>query len=152
MLDVSLTLIVLNAKLPCWLWRTQTNNDDENRINTKTVTLFQNRTQTFNFCRSLGYVHGNMSIIFFNDLCKPIRIYIYARKKHFYKLSCSKASKTQQICGYKHTRKNSKLFQWHRTGIEFMPRNNFANLVSLAKVSIPVRSIIPCSAVVLIWG
>ena len=82
MLDVSLTLIVLNAKLPCWLWRTQTNNDDENRINTKTVTLFQNGTQTFNFCCSLGY--GNMSIIFFNDFCKAIRIYIYARKKHLF--------------------------------------------------------------------
>ena len=36
--------------------------------------------QTFTLCCSLGYAHGNKSIIMFNNLCKPIEIYIYAEK------------------------------------------------------------------------
>ena len=39
-------------------------------------------THTFNSSLSLDYARGNESIIFFNDLYKPIEIYIYARKKH----------------------------------------------------------------------
>ena len=67
-LDVCLTLVILNARLPDWLGRTQTKNDDEERINTKTVTLFQSETQTLNSYRSVDYSRGSKSIIFFNDL------------------------------------------------------------------------------------
>ena len=35
------------------------------------------------------------------------------------------------------------LFILYRTGVGFSSRNNFANLGSFAKVSIPVQSIIP---------
>ena len=45
-------------------------------------TFFWSGPQTLNSCRSLHYARGNKYIIFFNDLCKPIEIYIYARKKH----------------------------------------------------------------------
>ena len=60
-----------------------------------------------------------------------------------YKLSRSKAPKTQQICYYKHTRKTSELFLSYDTGVGFNSRNNFANLGSLAKISVPLQFIIP---------
>ena len=34
-------------------------------------------------------------------------------------------------------------FSWHRTGVDFYSRNSFANLGSLAIVSVPIQSIIP---------
>ena len=37
-------------------------------------------SQTLNSFRGLGYALGNESIRIFNDLCKPIEIYIYAKK------------------------------------------------------------------------
>ena len=37
---------------------------------------------TLNFCRGLGRTRGHESIRIFNDLCKPIEIYIYVRKNH----------------------------------------------------------------------
>ena len=49
-----------------------------------------------------------------------------------------KAPKTQQICHYRHTRKTSELFLLFNTGADFSLRNNFANLGSCAKVSVPV--------------
>ena len=57
-------------------------NDGDERINTKTVTVFQSETQVFNSCRSLGYARSDKSIIFFNYLYKLIEIYIYFREKH----------------------------------------------------------------------
>ena len=36
---------------------------------------------TLNSCHSLDHARNNESIIYFNDLCKTIEIYIYARKK-----------------------------------------------------------------------
>ena len=44
----------------------------------ETMTLFPNMSS----CRSLDYARGHKSIRIFNDLCKQIEIYIYARKKH----------------------------------------------------------------------
>ena len=47
------------------------------------MTLFRSKHKHFNpVAVCLGDARGNKSIIFFNDLCKPIEIYIYARKKH----------------------------------------------------------------------
>ena len=51
----------------------------------------------------------------------------------------SKALKTQQICYYRHTRKTGELFLLFNTGVDFGLRNNFANSVSFAKVSVPVH-------------
>ena len=64
-------------------------------------------------------------------------IHLCQEKAPIYKLSRSKAPKTQQTCGYTHTRKTSGLFN------DFSSRNNLANLGSLATVSVPVGSIIP---------
>ena len=79
----------------------------------------------------------NKSITFFNDLYKAREIHIYARKKH--KLSHSNASKTQQTCGYRHMRKVCGFF--NDTARASTLAVNFG---SFAKVSVPVRSIMPC--------
>ena len=60
-------------------------------------------------------------------------------KAPVYRLSRSKAPKTQQICHYRHTRKTSELFLLFNTGVNFSLRNNFANSGSFAKVSVPVH-------------
>ena len=39
--------------------------------------------------------------------------------------------------------KNQWTFLWHRRGVDFSSRNNFTNLGSFAKVSVPVETIIP---------
>ena len=66
------------------------------------------------------------------------------KKAPIYKLPRSKAPKTQQICHHRHAR----LFLEHFYGMTWAStlalENNFANLGSFAKVSVPVRSIIPC--------
>ena len=48
-----------------------------------------------------------------------------------------------QTRGYRHVTKTSGLVYWRHTGAHFIPRNNFANLGSFAKVSVPVRTVIP---------
>ena len=57
-----------------------------------------------------------------------------------YRLSRSKAPKTQQICHYRHTKKTGELFLLFNTGVDFSLRNNFANSGSFAKVSVPVHN------------
>ena len=64
-------------------------------------------------------------------------------KAPIYKLFCSKAPKTQQICYCRHARKTSGFFLLLSTGIDSISFNNFANIGSFAKVSIPGQSIIP---------
>ena len=59
------------------------------------------------------------------------------------KLSRSKANKTQQICYYRPARETSGPFLLYDASVNFSSRNNFANLGCLAKVSVPVGSIIP---------
>ena len=39
-------------------------------------------TRWVSFDRSLDYASGSESIIFSNELCKPIKIYLYVRNKH----------------------------------------------------------------------
>ena len=85
--------------------------DDENRINTKTMTLFRSGAQTFSSCRSLGHARGNKSIIFFDDLMQANRnIHLCTEEASIYKLSHSKSPETQQTCGYRHTTKTSGIF------------------------------------------
>ena len=62
-------------------------------------------------------------------------IYLIMRKKKapIYKLSCSRAPKTLQICNYKHVRKTRVLFSLFNTGVDLRFRNNFANSGSCSK-------------------
>ena len=60
-------------------------------------------------------------------------------KAPVYRLSRSKAPKTQQICHYRHATKTSELFFLFSTGVDFSLRNNFANSGLFAKVSVPVH-------------
>ena len=60
-------------------------------------------------------------------------------KSTCYRLSRSKAPKTQQNCHYKHATKTSELFSLFNTGVDFSLRNNFANSNSFAKFSVPVH-------------
>ena len=62
-----------------------------------------------------------------------------------------KAPKTQQICYYRHTTKTSGHFLLYDTGVGFNSRNNFANLGSFVKVSVPLQYIIPCSYHIPCW-
>ena len=61
-------------------------------------------------------------------------------KAPIYRLSRSKAPKTQQICHYKLTRKTGELLLLFNTSVNFSLRNNFANSGSFAKVSVPVHN------------
>ena len=71
--------------------------------------------------------------------------YIYASEKApIYMLSRSKAPKRRKFECHKQTRKTSRLFLWHCMGVELSSQNNYTNLSSFAKVSIPVETIIPC--------
>ena len=65
-------------------------------------------------------------------------------KARIYKLSRRKAPKTQQVCHYSHATKTSGLILLYDTGAGFISGNNFANLGSFAKVSVPSMFIIPC--------
>ena len=49
------------------------------------------------------------------------------------------STQMQQTCGYRHTTKTSELFLLFNMGVDFSSRNNFPNLGSFAKVSIPVK-------------
>ena len=143
MFDVSSTLVVLNARLPCWLRRTQTKNDGGNRTNIKAVALFRSGTQTLNSGRSLGYRRGNESIIIFNDLFKSLEIYIDARKQHpFTSYPAAKHPKQNKLGVTDLREKPANLFN---DTADFFSRNNFANLGFFAKASVPVGTITPCS-------
>ena len=52
-----------------------------NESNTKTMTFFPKWNINIKLLSQLDYARGNKSIKLFNDLWKPIKIYIYARKK-----------------------------------------------------------------------
>ena len=107
-------------------------------------TFFWSGIQTLNSCCSLGYAPGNKSIIFFNDLFKPIEIYDYARKKSpFTSYSAAKHPKHSKFAITDMREKPVDLFFSHDTGVDFSSRNNFANSGSFAKVSFPVESLIP---------
>ena len=64
-------------------------------------------------------------------------------KAPIYKLSHSKAPKTQQNCQYRHTTKNQWIILLYDTGVGFISRNYFAYLVSFAQVFFSVEAIIP---------
>ena len=52
----------------------------------------------------------------------------------------NKAPNTKQTCGYREIQGNPVNFF---NGVDFSSRNNFGNLGSFAKASVPVASIIP---------
>ena len=52
---------------------------------------------------------------------------LWLEKAPVYRLSRSKAPKTQKICPYRHTRQTGELFLLFNKGVNFSLRNNFAN-------------------------
>ena len=77
-------------------------------------------------------------IIFFNSLCKPIEIYIYARKKHpFTSYPAAKLPKHNKFAATDLLEKPVDFFN------NTARASNFANIGLFAKVSFPVGSIIP---------
>ena len=63
-------------------------------------------------------------------------IHLCQEKAPIYKLTHSKAPKTQQICPYWHAGKTSEPFFLYDMGVDFSYRNIFANLGSFAKFPI----------------
>ena len=107
--------------------------------------LFRSGTQTLNSCHSPDYARDNKLLIF-NDLCKPIELYIYARKKHpFASYAAANHAKHSKFTITDIREKPVDFFSLYDTGVDFISRNNFSNLGSFAKVSILVGSIIPCT-------
>ena len=112
-------------------------------IKSKKVTCFCEIEQTQNFCLSHGYARGNWSIIYFNDLCKLIERYLYDSEKHpFSSYHAAKHSKRSKFA-ITHMWGKQVNFLLYNTGVDFISRNNFANLGSFAKFSVPVQSVIP---------
>ena len=100
----------------------------------KSATVSEDKHRHGNSATTLQRARVIKSIIYIM-MCKE--------KAPIYKSSRSKAPKIQQICDYRHVRKTIVLFLLHNMGVGFSSRNDFANLRSFAKVSVPVGSIIP---------
>ena len=84
--------------------------------------------------------HGNPVISL--QCASVIHIAMHENKAPIYKLS---HSNTPNYSKFRLTdiRENRCTFLWCRTGVDISSRNNFANLGSFAKVSVPLESIIP---------
>ena len=70
-------------------------------------------------------------------------IHLCEEQTPIYNSSRSKVPKTQQTCGYKHTKKTSRPFSLYDTSVDLNSRNNFANLGFFTKTSVPAETIIP---------
>ena len=108
------------------------------------------------FCACQSTLLIELSVVTYSDKCLDkqrrksktvkdflkwnIYMIIQSQNAPINKLSRSKARKTQQICHYKHTRKNSELLLLFNTGVSFSLRNNFAKSGSFAKVSVPIHN------------
>ena len=90
-------------------------------------------------------VHEKTSLLstFQRSMQANSNITLWEEKAPIYRLSRSKAPKTQQICHYRHTRKTGELFLLFNTGVDFSLRNNIASAGSSANVSVPVHISIP---------
>ena len=90
------------------------------------------------------HVITSLLYIFFNNLCRPIGKYIYLSEKALICMfSRSNAPKYSKFSVTNAGKKNSWLFLWHCKGVDFSPRNNFANFGSFAKVSVSVENTTP---------
>ena len=142
---MSSNLVVRNSRLPDWLWCMQTKNNDEKRMNTKTVTRFPKW-------------NTDIKLLSQSWLCTRYRVYYnfqWSRQANQQKHTSMQwksthwqaippqSTQTQQTRGYRHTTNTSGLFLSRDTGIGFSFRNIVANLGSFAKVPVPVGSIIP---------
>ena len=98
-----------------------------------------------NTSRSFGYECGKKSTIFFNDLCKPMEIYIYARKKHpFTSYPAAKHPETSNLWLQTYDRNQLTFFTDAARAPTLAPARILRTEVFFAKVSVPVGSIIPC--------
>ena len=108
-LVVSLTLVVLNARSPGWLWRTQTR--QKRNEQTRALSRFSHsELLSSNSFRSFDYARGSESIIYFTDLCKPIKHASMLGKSTHLQVIPQQSTQTQQTRGYRHTTKNQWTF------------------------------------------
>ena len=119
------TPVVLNARLPEYVQRTQTEKKTVRKEKPRRQwRFFWSGAHTLNSCHSLDCARGSKSILwFFNDLCEPIEIYIYVRKM-------------RPFTSY-HAAKHSKHSKFAITDMREKPadsHNKFANLRSFASV------------------
>ena len=86
-------------------------------------------------------VHAKTSLlyVFRRSIQANRNVNLWQEKAPVYRLPRSKATKTQRICHYRHTRKTGELFLLFNMGVDFNLRNNFDNSGSFAKVSVPVH-------------
>ena len=140
MLDMCLssTLVAINARLPGWLQcSTGKQKLTEKRINPNTVALFPKwNTNTINFCHSFDCARGKESIIFFNDLCKPIETISMLGKSTHLQFIPQQSTQSTANLPLQTCEKNQQIFLLYDTGVDFSSRNNFANLVPLQKLSV----------------
>ena len=108
--------VILGAILNDWLRRSLTKQHNDTRKNPKKIdTVAEVKHRHGNSVASLERARVNQSII-----------YIIMRKKApIYKLSRSKAPKTQKICHYRHARKTSVPFCVVQHGCRLSAHNNF---------------------------
>ena len=120
--------------------RTQTKNTvrpEEARPQRRVLLVKTHRRLTF---IAVFTVHTKKSLLstYQRSMQTNRNINLWEEKAPIYRLSRSKAPKTQQSCYYRHTRKTGELILLFNTGVDFSLRNNFAKAGSFAKVSIPV--------------
>ena len=103
--------------------------------------FFRSETLTLNSCRSLHYARGNESVIYFTNPCKPKEADIYARKKHpFVSYPAAKHPNASNLQLQTYEKNQWTLFNNTARASSLSSRNNFQNLGSFAKVSVPVKN------------
>ena len=86
-------------------------------------------------------MHALTSLIYFTNLCTPIETYIYARKKHpFVSYPAAKHPNASNLQLQTYEKKQWTLFNNTARASTLSSRNNFQNLGSFAKVSVPVKN------------
>ena len=113
--------------------------DSENRRNPTRVPFLLAETHKHLTSIVVLTVHAKTSLLctFQRSMQANRNINLWQEKSPVYRLSRSKAPKTQKICHYRHMRNNNELFLLFNTVVDFSLRNNFANSGSCAKVSVP---------------
>ena len=120
---------------PDYLQRTRAKNRQE-----RCVLLVEAHWRLTSIAVLTVHAESNQYYTFQRSMQANRNINLWQEKAPIYRLSRSKAPKTQQICHYRHTSKTSELFFLFNTGVDFSLRNNFANSGSSAKVSVPVHN------------
>ena len=129
--------------MPYCLRRTQTKKTVRNKETQHECRVLLVKTHWRLIFIAVVTVHTKKRVYYmytFQQSIQAIRsIDLLLEKAPVYRLSRSKAPKTQKICPYRHTRQTGELFLLFNKGVNFSLRNNFANSGSFAKVSVPIH-------------